>query len=154
MCGRCTGDGQHASAAQVKRRAWLRLRSLTTPQSVPHEHGGLRVGDPEPILIEGSPPSGDEQRDHANLAAFLTQLYRDLTEDPLAMLPSTGTARAGISEHTAGLLAGSKAAPVSDEVEPDVLDRGILKRDTQGAGLPPLLLTRGVEWFRPRVRSG
>lgn len=21
-------------------------------------------------------------------------------------------------------------------------------------GLPPLLLTRGVEWFRPRVRSG
>jgi len=33
-------------------------------------------------------PSGDDERDHANLAAFLTQLYRDLTEDPLAMLPT------------------------------------------------------------------
>ena len=48
----------------------------------------VRVGDAEPILIRDSPPSGDDERDHANLAAFLTQLYRDLTEDPLAMLPT------------------------------------------------------------------
>ncbi len=48
----------------------------------------VRVGDSEPILIRDAPPSGDDERDHANLAAFLTQLYRDLTEDPLAMLPT------------------------------------------------------------------
>ncbi len=48
----------------------------------------VRVGDAEPILIRDSPPSGDDERDRANLAAFLTQLYRDLTEDPLAMLPT------------------------------------------------------------------
>jgi len=48
----------------------------------------VRVGDSEPILIKDSPPSGDDHRDRANLAAFLTQLYRDLTEDPLAMLPT------------------------------------------------------------------
>ncbi len=48
----------------------------------------VRVGDSEPILIRDSPPSGDDERDHANLAAFLTQLYRDLTGDPLAMLPT------------------------------------------------------------------
>ncbi len=48
----------------------------------------VRVGVSEPILIRDSPPSGDDERDHANLAAFLTQLYRDLTEDPLAMLPT------------------------------------------------------------------
>jgi len=48
----------------------------------------VRVGDAEPILIRDSPPSGDDHRDHTNLAAFLTQLYRDLTEDPLAMLPT------------------------------------------------------------------
>jgi len=48
----------------------------------------VRVGDAEPILIRDAPPSGDDERDHANLAAFLTQLYRDLTEEPLAMLPT------------------------------------------------------------------
>ncbi len=48
----------------------------------------VRVGDSEPIPIRDAPPSGDDERDHANLAAFLTQLYRDLTEDPLAMLPT------------------------------------------------------------------
>ncbi len=48
----------------------------------------VRVRDSEPILIRDAPPSGDDERDHANLAAFLTQLYRDLTEDPLAMLPT------------------------------------------------------------------
>jgi len=49
----------------------------------------VRVGDAEPILIQDAPPSGDDERDHANLSAFLTQLYRDLTDDPLAMLPTT-----------------------------------------------------------------
>jgi len=29
------------------------------------------------------------ERDRANLAVFLTQLYRDLTDNPLAMLPAT-----------------------------------------------------------------
>jgi len=48
----------------------------------------VRVGDAEPILIKDSPPSGDDERDHANLAAFLTQLYRDVSGDPLAMLPT------------------------------------------------------------------
>jgi len=48
----------------------------------------VRIGNSEPILIRDSPPSGDDERDHANLAAFLTQLYRDHTEDPLAMLPT------------------------------------------------------------------
>ncbi len=48
----------------------------------------VRVGDSEPILIRDAPPSGDDERDHANLSAFLTQLYRDLTEDPLGMLPT------------------------------------------------------------------
>jgi len=48
----------------------------------------VRVGDSEPILIRDAPPSGDDERDRANLSAFLTQLYRDLTEDPLAMLPT------------------------------------------------------------------
>jgi len=51
-------------------------------------HAHHTVGDAEPILIKDSPPSGDDHRDRANLAAFLTQLYRDLTEDPLAMLPT------------------------------------------------------------------
>jgi len=49
----------------------------------------VRVGDDEPILIRATPPSGDDERDRANLAAHLTQLYRDLTDDPLAMLPTT-----------------------------------------------------------------
>ncbi len=48
----------------------------------------VRVGDSEPILIRDAPPSGDDERDHANLAAFLTQLYRDLTGDSLALLPT------------------------------------------------------------------
>ena len=133
MCGRCTGDGQHASAGQVKRRAWLRLRSLTTPQSVPHERGGLRVGDPEPILIEDSPPSGDEQRDHANLAAFLTQLYRDLTEDPLAMLPSTeppaptsASTQRGSSRVVRQHQSPMRSSPTSS------IPEFSLKRDTQG----------------------
>jgi len=45
-----------------------------------------RVGDSEPILIRDVPPSGDDDRDRDSLAAFLTQLYRDLTNDPLALL--------------------------------------------------------------------
>ncbi len=48
----------------------------------------VRVGDSEPILIRAAPPSGDDERDHANLAAHLTQLYRDVSGDPLAMLPT------------------------------------------------------------------
>ncbi len=42
---------------------------------------------------------GDDERDRANLAAFLTQLYRNLAEDPLASSrPST---RRGRHEHRA-----------------------------------------------------
>jgi len=48
----------------------------------------VRIGDAEPILIRDAPPSGDDERDRANLAAFLTQLYRDVSGDPLAMLPT------------------------------------------------------------------
>jgi len=48
----------------------------------------VRVGDAEPILIRDAPPSGDDERDRAILAAFLTQLYRNLAEDPLAKLPT------------------------------------------------------------------
>jgi len=48
----------------------------------------VRIGDDEPILIRAAPPSGDDERDHANLAAHLTQLYRDVSGDPLAMLPT------------------------------------------------------------------
>lgn len=48
----------------------------------------VRVGDAKPILIRDAPPSGDDERDRANLAAFLTQLYRNLAEDPLAKLPA------------------------------------------------------------------
>jgi len=49
----------------------------------------VRVGDAEPILVRDAPPSGDAERDQANLSAFLTQLYRDASSDPLAMLPTT-----------------------------------------------------------------
>ncbi len=48
----------------------------------------VRIGDAEPILIRAAPPSGDDDRDHANLAAHLTQLYRDVSGDPLALLPA------------------------------------------------------------------
>jgi len=48
----------------------------------------VRVGDAEPILIRDAPPSGDDERDRAKLVAFLTQLYRNLAEDPLAKLPT------------------------------------------------------------------
>jgi len=67
----------------------LHAHHTATELGAPMGRCTVRVGDAEPILIRDSPPSGDDERDHANLAAFLTQLYRDLTEDPLAMLPTT-----------------------------------------------------------------
>jgi len=67
----------------------LHEHHATTEPGTPMGLCTVRVGDREPILIRDAPPSGDDQRDRANLAAFLTQLYRDLTEDPLAMLPTT-----------------------------------------------------------------
>jgi membrane-bound ClpP family serine protease len=66
----------------------LHAHHAATEPGAPMGPCTVRVGDAEPILIRDSPPSGDDHRDHANLAAFLTQLYRDLTEDPLAMLPT------------------------------------------------------------------
>jgi len=65
----------------------LHAHHAATEPGAPMGPCTVRVGDAEPILIRDAPPSDDE-RDHANLAAFLTQLYRDLTEDPLAMLPT------------------------------------------------------------------
>jgi len=66
----------------------LHVHHATTEPGAPMAPCAVRVGDSEPILIRDSPPSGDDERDRANLSAFLTQLYRDLTEDPLAMLPT------------------------------------------------------------------
>ncbi len=66
----------------------LHAHHATTEPGTPMGPRTVRVGDSEPILIRDAPPSGDDERDHANLAAFLTQLYRDLTDDPLAMLPT------------------------------------------------------------------
>ncbi len=67
----------------------LHAHHAATEPATPMGPCTVRVGDSEPILIRDAPPSGDDERDHANLAAFLTQLYRDLTKDPLAMLPTT-----------------------------------------------------------------
>ncbi len=66
----------------------LHAHHTTTEPGTPMGPCTVRVGDSEPILIRDAPPSGDDHRDRANLAAFLTQLHRDLTEDPLAMLPT------------------------------------------------------------------
>lgn len=59
----------------------------TTEPGAPMGRCTVRVGDAEPILIRAAPPSGGGERDHANLAAFLTQLYRDASGDPRALLP-------------------------------------------------------------------
>ena len=53
----------------------------------------IRIGEEEPILIRDT-HTGDAERDHINLAAFLTQLYRDLTNNPFAMLPTEPPASA------------------------------------------------------------
>jgi len=66
----------------------LHAAHVATEPGTPIGPCTVRVGDSEPILIRDAPPSGDDERDDANLGAFLTQLYRDLTEDPLAMLPT------------------------------------------------------------------
>jgi len=66
----------------------LHAHHTATEPGTPMGPCTVRVGDSEPILIRDAPPTGDDERDHANLAAFLTQLYRDLTEDPLGMLPT------------------------------------------------------------------
>ncbi len=66
----------------------LHAHHATTEPGTPMGRCTVRVGDAEPILIRDSPPSGDDERDRDNLAAFLTQLYRDVSGDPLAMLPT------------------------------------------------------------------
>jgi hypothetical protein len=66
----------------------LHAHHTTTEPGTPMGPCAVRVDDSEPILIRDSPPSGDDHRDRANLAAFLTQLYRDVSGDPLAMLPT------------------------------------------------------------------
>ncbi len=40
------------------------------------------------------------------------------------------------------------------QIQTDALTQAHCTRIFSEKGLPPLLLTRGVEWFRPRVRSG
>ncbi len=66
----------------------LHAQHTATEPGTPMGLCTVRVGDAEPILIRDAPSSGDDERDHDNLTAFLTQLYRDLSGDPLAMLPT------------------------------------------------------------------
>ncbi len=73
----------------------LHAHHAATEPGTPMGPCTVRVGDSEPILIRDAPPTGDAERDRINLAAFLTQLYRDLTNDPFAMLPATTPADAG-----------------------------------------------------------
>ena len=66
----------------------LHAHHAATESGTPTAPCTVRVGDSEPILIRDAPPSGDDERDKANLAAHLTQLYRDVSNDPLALLPA------------------------------------------------------------------
>ncbi len=81
-------DADQALAEALGTVVQLQAQHATTHPDTAMDLCTIRIGAEEPILIRDAPPTGDAERDRINLAAFLTQLYRDLTNNPFAMLPT------------------------------------------------------------------